>query len=493
MSFAVKNLIGEAWTGANGTESAPVWNPSLGVELTRTPLQDANVVDQASESAATAFPAWRDTPPLERARVFFRFRDLLERDFEKLAQLISLENGKTRDEARGEIRRGIEVVEFAGGVPSLVMGQSLENVARGLDGRTIRQPLGVCAGISPFNFPAMVPMWIYPLAVVCGNTFILKPSERVPLSAQFQAELLLEAGLPPGVFNVVHGGREVVDALATHPRIAAVSFVGSSQVARQVYQLATSHGKRCQAGGGAKNFTVLLPDANPEAVARAVIGSSFGCAGQRCMASSVLVPVGDQIAPHLECLQELTGAIEVGRTDLDPAAEMGPVIGPEAKSRIEAAIDRAETEGGEVVVDGRGRQVSDAPDGFYVGPTIIDRVQYESPLLREEIFGPVLAVKRVDDLEEAVKLANQSNYGNGAVIFTSDGGAARQFASAVNCGMVGINVGVPAPTALFPFNGWNGSFFGDLHMQGTEGVQFFTQQKVILSRWAEFGQRRQGW
>ncbi|QDU46298.1 Methylmalonate-semialdehyde dehydrogenase [acylating] [Symmachiella dynata] len=493
MSYAVRNLIAETWSDADGEQSVPVWNPSLGIELTQTPLQGPAIVDRAAEAAAAAFPSWSATPPLERARLFFRFHELLKRDFEQLAQLVSLENGKTLDEARGEVQRGMEVVEFACGGPSLLMGQCLENVAGHLDGKTIRQPLGVCAGISPFNFPVMVPMWIFPIALVCGNTFILKPSERVPLAAQRLAELLLEAGLPPGVFNLVHGGREVVEALATHPQIAAISFVGSSAVARDVYQLATSHNKRCQAGGGAKNFTVVLPDADPQAVARAVIGSSFGCAGQRCMASSVLVGVGARITKHLDCLNELTAAVKVGRTDIVGETEMGPVVSPEAQSRIQAAIDHAEAGGGTVTVDGRGTQVADAPGGFFVGPTIIEHAPPETNLLQQEVFGPVLAVERVDQLEEAIQLANRSQFGNGAVIFTSNGNAAREFASRVNCGMVGINVGVPAPTALFPFNGWHGSFFGDLHMQGSEGVQFFTQQKVILSRWENFGHRNQGW
>ena len=338
------------------------------------------------------------------------------------------------------------------------MGQCLENVAGQLDGKTIRQPVGVCAGISPFNFPLMVPMWIFPLALVCGNTFILKPSERVPLAAQRLSELLLESGFPPGVFNLVHGGRDVVQALATHPLIAAVSFVGSSDVAGEVYRMATSHNKRCQAGGGAKNFTVVLPDADPQSVARAVIGSSFGCAGQRCMASSVLVGVGPSVSEHLECLHELTSALKIGRTDIPSDAQMGPVVGPEARTRIAAAIDGAETGGGVVTLDGRQNQVPDAPDGFFIGPTIIENAPPDTDLLQQEVFGPVLAVQRVDQLDDAIRLANQSAFGNGAVIFTSNGGAAREFASRVNCGMVGINVGVPAPTALFPFNGWHGSF-----------------------------------
>lgn len=493
MNYAVKNLIGDAWVEPKADESVVVWNPSTGERLTETPLSATETADEAVEVAAAAFEHWKHVPPLERARVMFRFRDLLEREFDLLARLVSLENGKTLEEARGEIRRGIEVVEFACGMPSMLMGTSLENVARDLDGKTIRQPLGVCAAVSPFNFPVMVPMWIYPLALMCGNTFVLKPSERVPLSAQRQAELLLEAGLPPGVFNIVHGGRDLVEALTVHPRIEAVSFVGSTAVANHVYQLATSRGKRCQAGGGAKNFSVLLPDADPEAMARAIIGSSFGCAGQRCMANSVLVGVGPKIDEHLECLTKLTRELKVGRTDIDGGTEMGPVVGPEAKARIWKAIDQAEADGGNVVVDGRGLQVPGAPEGFYIGPTIINEVRPEMPIMTEEIFGPVLAVQRAENLDAAIRLVNRSQFGNGAVIFTQDGAAARQFASRVNCGMVGINVGVPAPTALFPFNGWNGSFFGDLHMQGCEGMQFFTRQKVILTRWADVDRRHLGW
>jgi malonate-semialdehyde dehydrogenase (acetylating)/methylmalonate-semialdehyde dehydrogenase len=364
----------------------------------------------------------------------------------------------------------------------------LENVARGIDCEAIRQPLGVCAGITPFNFPAMVPLWMYPIAIACGNTFVLKPSEKVPLTAIKIARLLEPAGLPKGVLNLVHGGREAVDALLAHPKVQAVSFVGSTPIAKYIYETGTKHGKRVQCGGGAKNFALLMPDADVENAARGVIEAAFGCAGERCMAGSTAVVVGGAEATVLPTLIEATKRMKVGPTDRDPQPDMGAVITRQHRDRVEQLIEAGLHEGAKIAADGRRVKVSEAPNGFYVGATILDHVQAGMTVAKEEIFGPVLNVMHLEDLEAAIELANRSPYGNGASIFTRSGKAAREFKHRVNCGMIGINIGVPASMAWFPFNGWNDSFFGDLHMQGREGVQFFTRQKVTTSRWFSYGE-----
>ncbi|HMJ07336.1 MAG TPA: CoA-acylating methylmalonate-semialdehyde dehydrogenase [Chthoniobacterales bacterium] len=476
-------FIGGEWktTPTNGT--SPVYNPSRGDIIAEVPMGGAEVVNEAVEAAAGAFPAWRDTPAIERARLFFRYRQLVEENFDRICLSVSREHGKTLAEARGSVYRGIENIEYACSVPTLLMGDTLENLARGVDCETINQPLGVCVGITPFNFPAMVPMWMFPLALACGNTFVLKPSEKVPLTVVLLIELLEKAGLPKGVLNLVHGGRECVDALLTHPKVRAISFVGSSPVAKYIYETGTRHGKRVQANGGAKNYIVIMPDADVSRTVDALSTAAFGCAGERCMAGSTAITVGKAADLILPSLVEAARAIKVGPTDAEAQPDMGPVITAQHRDRILELVASGEAEGAKIIADGRGVRVADAPHGFYLGATIIDQVQDEMTLAREEVFGPVLNVMRMDDLGQAIELANKSSYGNGTAIFTNSGKAAREFKNRVKAGMVGINVGVPATMAMFPFTGWDESFYGDLHIQGKEGVQFYTQQKVVTTRW----------
>ncbi|CAN5409644.1 CoA-acylating methylmalonate-semialdehyde dehydrogenase [soil metagenome] len=476
-------LIGGAWRELSGVPTAPVFNPSLGKLIAQTPLGGAALVDEAAKAAFAAYPGWWQTPAVDRIQVLFRYKALLEANAEDLAVLISTEHGKTLTEARGDIRRGIQMVEYACGMPALLMGETLENVARGIDCEAIRQPLGVCAGITPFNFPAMVPLWMFPVSLACGNTFILKPSEKVPLTAVRLIQLLQDAGLPPGVMNLVHGGREAVDAILTHPLIKAISFVGSTPVARHVFNVGTSHSKRVQSAGGAKNFILIMPDAPVTETVRALTEAAFGCAGERCMAGSTAITVGDAANKVIPELVAVANAMRVGPTFSNPDMQMGPVITAEHRDRVVRLVNEGEKQGAKVVADGRGLRVDGAPDGFFVGPTILDHVSSENVVMKEEIFGPVLSVMRMDDLDAAIEMANRSAYGNGAAIFTSSGKAAREFKHRIRAGMVGINVGVPAAMAFFPFSGWNESFFGDLHMQGREAVAFFTQQKVTTTRW----------
>jgi malonate-semialdehyde dehydrogenase (acetylating)/methylmalonate-semialdehyde dehydrogenase len=462
----------------------PVFNPSTGDVIAECPAGGASEVAAAVDAAQAAFPAWRDTPPVERARVFFRYRQLLEQNFDRLCATVSREHGKTHAEARGSIFRGLENVEYACGAPTLLFGDTLGNLARNVDCETFLQPLGVCAGITPFNFPAMVPLWMFPLAIACGNTFVLKPSEKVPLSAVLLGELLGQAGLPPGVFNIVHGGREAVDALLAHPRVRAVSFVGSSPIAKYIYETGTRNGKRVQANGGAKNYIVVMPDADVPKTVEALSTAAFGCAGERCMAGSTAIAVGKAAERLLPSLVEAARSIRVGRTDRpEPQPDMGPVITGQHRDRVLGLVASGEKEGARVVADGRGVKVPDAPRGFYLGATIVDGVRANMTLAREEVFGPVLNVMRMDGLDDAIAQANASSFGNGAAIFTSSGAAAREFKHRVKAGMVGINVGVPATMAMFPFTGWDDSFYGDLHIQGREAVQFYTQQKVVTTRW----------
>lgn len=487
----VPNLIGGRATVPTGTGWSDVLNPSRAEVIARVPLSGPAEVEEAVQAAKQAFTSWGAAPVTKRAAVVFRYKQLLEQNFEALARLVTRENGKTLDEARGDVRRGIEVVDFACGIAHLQKGESLPQVAEQIDALTMREPLGVCAGITPFNFPAMVPMWMFPLAIACGNTFILKPSEKVPLTANRLAEIFAEAGLPEGVFNVVHGGREVVDALCTHPGIAAVSFVGSSRIAKHVYSLGCSHGKRVQAAGGAKNVLLVMPDAEPDSTLRAILGSAFGCAGQRCMAGSVLMGVGDKTANAWR--DHVGGALakmKIDDTSANDAAEMGPVIDGAAQSRIVKTIATAIAAGAEVAYNGAARVPS---RGFFVGPTLLDRVAPTMNLFQDEIFGPVLSMVRPKTLDEAIATMNTLGYGNGATLFSASGAAARQFTREIQCGMLGINIGVPAPMALFSFSGWNQSFFGDLHVQGMEGVMFYTRQRVVLSRWDKSYVRAQGW
>ncbi|MFN0057652.1 MAG: CoA-acylating methylmalonate-semialdehyde dehydrogenase [Planctomycetota bacterium] len=476
-------LIDNEWTTPRVARTSPVFNPSTGEVIAHTPWCGPDVVDAAVKAALTAFPAWMETPPIERARVLFRYKALLEDRFEDLARGITREHGKTLTEARGDLRRGIEVVEYACGAPELLKGESLAGIARGIDCHTIRQPVGVCVGICPYNFPALVPMWMYPLAIACGNTFILKPSEKVPLTSVRLIELLIEAGLPKGVLNLVHGGQDCVDALLAHPDVRAISFVGSSPVAKYVFDTGTRHGKRVQAAGGAKNFVFVMPDADVSKAVEGLIDGAFGCAGQRCMAGSTAVVVGRAAQEFLPPLATAARSLRVGPTDRDAAAQMGAVISQQHLERVSGIVHEGVREGAKLLLDGRGLKVAAAPGGFYLGPTIVDHVEDRMKICREETFGPVLNVMRFDDLDAAIESAGRQAFGNGACIYTSSGRAAREFAHRVKAGMVGINVGVPAPLAYFPFSGWDQSFYGDLHMQGREGVQFYTRQKVVTSRW----------
>lgn len=466
----------------------PVHNPSTGEIIAQCPAGGAREVDAAVEAAAAAFPAWWETPAVERVRLLFKFKALLEEHFEELIRLNTREHGKTLGESRGDVKRGIEMVEFACGIPSMLMGESMENLARGIDCETVRQPLGVCVGITPFNFPAMVPLWMYPVALACGNTFVLKPSEKVPLTAIRIVELLQQAGLPKGVLNIVHGGKDCVDALLTHPKVKAISFVGSTPIARYIFEVGTKHGKRVQSNGGAKNYVFVMPDADAENSARGLIEAAYGCAGERCMAGSTAVIIGDAGKTVLPTILDAARAIKVGATDREAQPDMGPVITRQHRDRVLQLIEAGAKEGAKITVDGRATRVPDAPNGFFVGATVLDDVQSNMTVAREEIFGPVLNVMRFADLDSAIELANRSPYGNGASIFTRSGKAAREFKHRVKAGMVGINIGVPASMAWFPFNGWGESFFGDLHMQGKEGVQFFTQQKVAMTRWFSYGE-----
>lgn len=482
--------INGEWKNFNKCETTPVYNPSTGEIISQVPLCGEDIVNEAVEAAQAAFPAWSETPPAERARILFRFRHLVEAEFDDICLGISREHGKTYAEAKGDLQRGLEQTEYACGIPNLLMTDGLENVARGIDCDSIRQPLGVCVGIAPFNFPAMVPMWMWPLAIACGNTFIMKPSEKVPLTTNRLIKLLEKAGLPKGVLNIVHGGRDCVDALLKHPKIKAISFVGSTPVARYIYETGAKYGKRVQSAGGAKNFVVIMPDAEVEHSAQGIKDAAFGCAGERCMAGSTAIAVGNAAKTVLPALVDVVKSMKVGRTDRPPQQQphMGAVISGPHKSRVVDLVTKGEKQGAKLLVDGRNVKVDDAPEGFYIGPTIVDNLQDGNILTQEEVFGPVLNVLHSNDLESAIQIANRSSYGNGAAIFTSSGKAAREFRHRVQAGMVGINVGVPATLAYFPFSGWGDSFFGDLHIQGKEGVAFYTKQKVITTRWFNFGE-----
>src|SRR6267378_2918621 len=431
-------FIDGEWREISGVETTPVFNPSRGEIIANVPMCGADVVDEAVQAAADAFPDWRETPPVERARLFFRYRQLIEENFDRICQSVSREHGKTLAEARGSAYRGIENIEYACSAPTLLMGDTLENLARGVDCETMLQPLGVCVGITPFNFPAMVPMWMFPLAIACGNTFVLKPSEKVPLTSILIVELLEKAGLPKGVLNVVQGGRECVDALLTHPEVKAISFVGSSPVAKYIYETGTRHGKRVQANGGAKNYIVVMPDADVSRTVEALSTSAFGCAGERCMAGSTAITVGKAADRVLPSLVEAARAIKVGPTDIKTQPDMGPVITAQHRDRVMSLVASGEKEGAKILADGRGIRVADAPNGFYMGATIVDHVQDQMTIAREEVFGPVLNVMRMDDLDHAIEAANRSAYGNGAAIFTNSGKAAREFKHRVKAGMVGI-------------------------------------------------------
>ena len=489
----IRNFVGGRWTDASPevlrTQGLSVFNPATGEIIATTPRGGHAEVDQAVQAAQKAYPAWSATPPTKRAEILFRCREQLNRYRDELARLICRENGKTLDEASGDVTRGFEVLDFACGIPHLLKGENLPQVAEQIDGLTMREPLGVCVGITPFNFPVMVPMWMFPIAIACGNTFVLKPSEKVPHTANRLAELFHEAELPNGVLNVVHGGREAVEALCEHPGVRSISFVGSTPVAKAVYEAGTRHGKRVQAAGGAKNVLLVMPDADMDSTVRAIMGAAFGCAGQRCMAGSLLMGIGSVTKPLRAKLLDAMHAVKVG----DPVATgvgMGPVIDQPARDRLFRVIESETQQGGRLARDGR-QQIPSR--GFFLGPTLFDEVTPDRAVFQQELFGPVLSLVHPPSLDDAIEWLNRLPFGNGASIFTSSGAAARDFARRIQCGMIGVNVGVPAPMAVFPFAGWGESFFGDLHVQGMEGVYFYTRQKVVLSRWDAGYVRRQGW
>ncbi len=489
------NLIGGRWTAGRGETTRAIANPADTAEIIAAVREAApEQVDEACAAAARAFAAWRATPPPARARVLVIFRALLVTNFQELTENIVRENGKLLSEARGSLRRGIDAVEFACGIPSQLMGQRLSGVSRDVDSYAIREPVGVVAGIPPFNFPAMIPLWMMPLAVACGNAFVLKPAEKAPLTGTRLVELFAEAGLPPGIVGVVQGGKEVSERLIAHPAVQAVSFVGSSAVAESVYRTAAAHGKRVQALGGAKNHLIVLPDADLARSLPALIGSCFGCAGQRCLAGSVIVAVGDRSRQDAvaDAVVRAAAALKLGN-GFDESATLCPVVNPEQQRRIVEAIDRGVAEGARLRLDGRGAKHLDWPRGCFVGPTVFDDVTPEMHVGREEIFGPVAPLMRAADLDEAIDLANRSRYGNSVSLFTQSGAAARAFRERIQAGMSGINLGVPAPMAFFSFVGWKQSFFGDLHAHGPDAVAFYTRQKVVTERWFGAEAPRDGW
>jgi malonate-semialdehyde dehydrogenase (acetylating)/methylmalonate-semialdehyde dehydrogenase len=481
----IQHRIGGQETAGASTRTAPVWDPATGQQQAEVLLAERADVDAAVQAAKTAFETWGDVSVSRRARIMFAFRELVNKHTDEITRIVASEHGKVLDDARGEVIRGMEVVEFACGVPQLLKGEFSDQVSTDIDSYSFRQPLGVCAGIQPFNFPIMVPMWMHPMAIAMGNTFVLKPSERDPSVSNFVAELYHEAGLPDGVFNVVHGDKVAVDALLEHPDVAAVSFVGSTPIAKYVHETATAHGKRVQALGGAKNHAVVMPDANLDFAANHLTAAGYGSAGQRCMAISVAVAVGDAADPLIERLTAKAREVKVG-PGLDPSSEMGPVVTPEARERIVGYIGKGVDAGAAPVVDGRELEVDG--DGFFVGPTLFDNVQTDMEIYTDEIFGPVLAVVRVDTLEDAIALINSNSYANGTAIFTSSGQAARIFQRQVQVGMIGINIPIPVPMAFYSFGGWKDSLFGDHHIHGPEGVRFYTRGKAITSRWPEEAQ-----
>lgn len=495
MSQFIKNFINGETVESQSQRITTVFNPATGEEIKKVKLSTASEVDSAIAAADEAFKSWSQQPPLRRARVLFKFKELLEANFDELARLISTEHGKIYSDAVGELTRGLEVVEFATGIPHLQKGEFSANVGRGIDSYSVQQPLGVVAGITPFNFPAMVPMWMFPVALACGNTFVLKPSEKDPSASIRIAELLKEAGLPDGVFNVVQGDKEAVDILLKDPRIQAVSFVGSTPIAQYIYETACAHGKRVQALGGAKNHALIMPDADIPGTVNALLGAAFGAAGERCMALSVAVVVGDELADKLvEELIPRIKALKIGAGVLpegEPENDMGPVISKEHKAKIEGYIDQGVTQGAKLVVDGRGYKVAGNENGYFVGGTLFDHVTPEMTIWQDEIFGPVLSIVRVKDYTEGVALINSHQYGNGSAIFTSDGDAARQFTQEVKAGMVGVNIPIPIPMAFHCFGGWKASIFGPLNVHGPDGVRFYTRMKTITTRWPDSSVRSQ--
>ena len=480
----IEHWIGGRATRAGSTRTSTVWNPATGAAQAEVLLAEPADVGTAVAAARQAFETWGESSLSARTKVLFRFRELVDRNLGRIAEAITDEHGKVLSDARGEVQRGLEVVEFACGIPQLLKGDYSDQVSTGVDVYSFREPLGVVAGITPFNFPAMVPMWMFPVAIACGNTFVLKPSERDPSASLILAELWSEAGLPDGVFNVVHGDKAAVDALLDHPDVAAVSFVGSTPIARYIHGRASESGKRVQALGGAKNHAVILPDADLDFASEHLVAAAFGSAGERCMAISAAVAVGSGADELVDIVAEKARKVVVG-SGRDEASEMGPVVTGQARERILGLIDAGERQGGEVVVDGRGLVVPGLEQGFFVGPTVIDKVTTDMDCYTEEIFGPVLSVVRSDDVDEAIALINANPYGNGTAIFTSSGAAARRFQRGVSVGMIGVNVPIPVPMAYYSFGGWKDSLFGDKHVHGPEGVSFYTRAKVVTSRWPE--------
>ncbi len=476
----LRDYVGGRWVESLSSSSQDVRNPATGEVIASVPLGTAADVDRAVRAAHAAFAGWRATPPTQRARFLFELKYLLDKNAEELARTVTRENGKTLDEARGSVRRGIECVEVAAGAPSMLMGQALEDVAKGIDCESVRQPIGVFACIAPFNFPAMVPLWFYPFAVACGNTFVCKPSEQVPLAQRFVFELAHEAGFPPGVLNLVNGAKECVDALCAHPLVKGISFVGSSPVAEHVYKTAAAHGKRVQALGGAKNFLIVMPDASRESTLKAIADSAFGCAGERCLAGSVVIAVGESHAWLREGLKKRAESLAIG-DGAKPETTMGPLISEKHRARVVGYIETGVAEGAELVTDGRRAKVSG--EGYFLGASLFDRVTPEMTIAREEIFGPVLCMIRAGSLDEALGIARDQPLANASSIFTTSGKSARDFKYNVEASMAGVNIGVAAPMSFFGFGGAKGSFFGDLKAHGREAFDFYTDKKVVISRW----------
>jgi malonate-semialdehyde dehydrogenase (acetylating)/methylmalonate-semialdehyde dehydrogenase len=482
MTESIEFWIGGKRVAGRSGRKGDVFNPATGERARQVALADESEVDAAVQAAAKAFPEWSATPSLTRARILFKFRELIERNADRLAAIITSEHGKILSDAKGELTRGLEVVEFACGIPQLLKGEFTEQVGRGIDSWSVRQAVGVCAGITPFNFPAMVPMWMFPVALACGNTFILKPSERDPSMAIAIAELLKEAGLPDGVFNVVHGDKQAVDAILRHPGIAAVSFVGSTPIAEYIYATAAASGKRVQALGGAKNHMVVMPDADLDQATDALMGAAYGSAGERCMAVSVAVAVGNAGDRLLDKLAPRVRALKVG-PGTDPEAEMGPLVTKQHLDKVRGYVDQGVKEGAKLAVDGRGLKLQGYEGGYFLGGCLFDEVKPEMTIYKEEIFGPVLSVVRTPDFDTAANLINAHEFGNGTAIFTRDGDAAREFASRIQVGMVGINVPIPVPMAFHSFGGWKRSLFGDMSVHGPEGVRFYSKLKTVTARW----------
>jgi malonate-semialdehyde dehydrogenase (acetylating)/methylmalonate-semialdehyde dehydrogenase len=480
----IQHWIDGKTTAAASERTGPVFNPATGEQSGEVLLASASDVDNAVQTARRAFETWRFSSLTQRQNIMFAFRELVLARKMDFAKLLTAEHGKTIDDAMGEVQRGLEVVEFACNIAHLLKGEFSEQVSTGVDTYTIRQPLGVVAGITPFNFPAMVPMWMYPLAIACGNTFVLKPSEKDPSASLLAAELLAEAGLPDGVFNVVHGDKEAVDALLTHPLVAAISFVGSTPIARYIYETGTRHGKRVQALGGAKNHMIVLPDADMDLAADAAVSAGYGSAGERCMAISAVVAVGEAGDPLIDGVRTRIEKLKVGPGD-EAGVEMGPLVTKQHLDKVRSYVDAGEKAGALLVSDGRDLVVEGHENGFFLGPTLFDNVTTDMSIYADEIFGPVLSTVRMDRYEEAIRLINENPYGNGTAVFTNDGGAARKFQAEVEVGMVGINVPIPVPLSFYSFGGWKDSIFGSHAIYGPEGVHFYTRQKVVISRWSD--------